>query len=541
MPRSARAVALAAALAGAHAMTIEQAPSGLRLRGGIDLGNIASSITGIFSRGAAKPEEAGEAQKSVQAELRLKGGEANFDEIRKLMEDEKLSESAIRAFKSAYDQLVAGDDGMISEKLITPASDVPVMADIKGQAVSDEIAKKLLEQTVVLKLNGGLGTGMGLEKAKSLLQVKGSDTFLDFIAQQIVSFRENKGRVRSMFMNSFSTSADTADALKEHPELLAQGWEVVQNKVPKIDAKTMKPAKWPANPAKEWCPPGHGDLYPALAGTGMLDQLLADGIKYMFVSNSDNLGATLDLELLNYFAESDKSFIMEVCTRTEADKKGGHLAVRSADQQLLLRESAQCAEEDEKDFQNTDKHKYFNTNNLWIRLDKLKEVLDSNDGIVPLPMIKNSKTVDPGDDASTAVFQLETAMGAAIESFKGAGAVVVDRSRFAPVKTCADLLRVRSDAYEVTDDFRLVLSPDCKGSPPVVDLDKKVYKKVAGLEKMLEKGELPSLKHCSKLSVKGKVVLSPGTVFKGKVSVVNAGDDWKELPAGTYEDQDISL
>ena len=103
------------------------------------------------------------------------------------------------------------------------------------------------------------------------------------------------------------------------------------------------------------------------------------------------------------------------------------------------------------------------------------------------------------------------------------------------------MLRVRSDAYEVTDDFRLVLSPDCKGSPPVVDLDKKVYKKVAGLEKMLEKGELPSLKHCSKLSVKGKVVLSPGTVFKGKVSVVNAGDDWKELPAGTYEDQDISL
>ena len=157
-------------------MTIEQAPSGLRLRGGIDLGNIASSITGIFSRGAAKPEEAGEAQKSVQAELRLKGGEANFDEIRKLMEDEKLSESAIRAFKSAYDQLVAGDDGMISEKLITPASDVPVMADIKGQVVSDETAKKLLEQTVVLKLNGGLGTGMGLEKAKSLLQVGGHRT-----------------------------------------------------------------------------------------------------------------------------------------------------------------------------------------------------------------------------------------------------------------------------------------------------------------------------------------------------------------------------
>jgi len=346
-----------------------------------------------------------------------------------------------------------------------------------------------------------------------------------------------------MFMNSFSTSADTKEALKGSPDLLADGWEVVQNKVPKIDAATLKPCKWPANPAKEWCPPGHGDLYPALAGTGMLDKLLKDGVKYMFVSNSDNLGATLDLDLLNYFAESDKSFIMEVCTRTEADKKGGHLAVRTADGQLLLRESAQCADEDEKEFQNTDKHKYFNTNNLWIRLDKLKEVLDAHNGVVPLPMIKNSKTVDPGDGDSPAVFQLETAMGAAIESFKGAGAVVVDRSRFAPVKTCADLLRVRSDAYEVTDDFRLVLSAECNGKPPLVDLDKKVYKKMAGLDKMLGEGAagLPSLKHCTKLSVKGKVVFEAGIIFKGSVNIVNSDDEWKVLKAGTYENQDITM
>ena len=168
-------------------------------------------------------------------------------------------------------------------------------------------------------------------------------------------------------------------------------------------------------------------------------------------------------------------------------------------------------------------------------------MLDNNNGVVPLPMIKNSKTVDPGDDKSPAVFQLETAMGAAIESFKGAGAVVVDRSRFAPVKTCADLLRVRSDAYEVTPDFRLVLSADCNGKPPVVDLDKKVYKKVSGLDKMLEKGDVPSLKGCEKLSVKGKVQLEAGIVFKGKVSITNSDDEWKVLKAGTYENQDITM
>mmetsp|Transcript_64628 Transcript_64628/g.94655 ORF Transcript_64628/g.94655 Transcript_64628/m.94655 type:complete len:535 (-) Transcript_64628:67-1671(-) len=532
-PRSVRVALLAAALAGSHAMSVEQVPAGMRLRGGVDLGKIAQSVTGVFKGVVSGGDKSGAESAG--------DGKVSFDQIRSLMEAEKLSDSAIRAFQQAYEQLVRGDDGMISEKIISPASDVPVMAEMKSAPVSDERAKQLLDQTVVLKLNGGLGTGMGLEKAKSLLQVKETDTFIDFIAQQIISFRKNKGNVRSMFMNSFSTSADTKEALKANPDLLQEGWEVVQNKVPKIDAKTLQPAKWPANPAKEWCPPGHGDLYPALAGTGMLDKLLKEGVKYMFVSNSDNLGATLDLDLLNYFVESDKSFIMEVCTRTEADKKGGHLAVRTSDGQLLLRESAQCAGEDEKAFQDTDKHKYFNTNNLWIRLDVLKEVLDAHDGVVPLPMIKNSKTVDPGDGASAEVFQLETAMGAAIESFKGAGAIVVDRARFAPVKTCADLLRVRSDAYLVTADYRLVLSDDCNGKPPLVDLDTKIYKKVAGLDKMLGADGVPSLKHCEKLSVKGKVVFEKGIVFKGKVTIVNSADEWKTLAAGTYENQEINL
>jgi UDP-N-acetylglucosamine pyrophosphorylase len=453
------------------------------------------------------------------------------------MKGEGLSESAVKAFLQAYEALVSGQDGMILESTIEPATGLPSQSDLKDADAAK--VKGLLEQTVVLKLNGGLGTGMGLEQAKSLLKVKGEDTFLDFIAKQVMSFRKTSGSVRSMFMNSFSTSADTKSALKDYAELISGDWEVVQNKVPKIDQSTLKPAKNPAAPVKEWCPPGHGDLYPSLAGSGVLKKLLDAGVKYMFVSNSDNLGATLDINLLNYFAESDKSFIMEVAERTEADKKGGHLAIRTSDKHMLLRESAQCAESDEKAFQDTKKHGFFNTNNLWIRLDKLQEVLDKNDGVVPLPMIKNDKTVDPSDGNSAKVFQLETAMGAAIESFENAGAIVVGRERFAPVKTCADLLRVRSDAYVVTDDFRLILSPECKGIPPTVDLDSKVYKKVSGLDKLLESGEVPSLKDCSKLSVKGKVILSAGTVFKGKVSITNPTDDWVTLKAGTYEDTDV--
>jgi UDP-N-acetylglucosamine pyrophosphorylase len=83
------------------------------------------------------------------------------------------------------------------------------------------------------------------------------------------------------------------------------------------------------------CPPGHGDIYPSLLGSGMLDALVSEGIKYLFVSNSDNLGATLDLQLLQHFASTNAPFMMEVCERTAADKKGGHLARRKADGELF--------------------------------------------------------------------------------------------------------------------------------------------------------------------------------------------------------------
>lgn len=195
-----------------------------------------------------------------------------------------------------------------------------------------------------------------------------------------------------------------------------------------------QPATCETNRDNEWCPPGHGDLYAALVGSGSLDRLLRDGFKYMFVSNSDNLGASLDLKILTYFAQKDASFMMECCERTENDKKGGHLAIRKGDKHLILRESAMCADADEPAFQDITKHRFFNTNNLWIRLDKLKEIIDKNGGFIPLPMIMNKKTVDPKDDSSQKVVQLETAMGAAIECFDGATAITVPRTRFAPVK-----------------------------------------------------------------------------------------------------------
>lgn len=250
----------------------------------------------------------------------------------------------------------------------------------------------------------------------------------------------------------------------------------------------------------------------------------------MFVSNSDNLGASLDLAILTYFAQKDASFMMECCERTENDKKGGHLAVRKSDLRLVLRESAMCAEEDEAVFQDISKHRFFNTNNLWIRLDKLKDIIDANGGFIPLPMIKNKKTVDPKDDNSQKVLQLETAMGAAIECFDGATAIVVPRTRFAPVKKCSDLLLLRSDAY-IIDDHKPVLNPACKDVAPIVDIDSKVYKLVGALEEAIA-GGVPSMVNCERLVIKGKVRMSSKTKFVGSVNIKNESSEAKLIPIG---------
>jgi len=298
----------------------------------------------------------------------------------------------------------------------------------------------------------------------------------------------------------------------------------------------MQPVEWVADRELEWCPPGHGDLYPALVASGWLDRLLAEGVKYAFVSNSDNLGAVMDSKILRYFADSSAPFLMEVTRRTAADRKGGHLARRKSDGRLLLREVAQCPESDLEAFQDIDKHRYFNTNSLWLRLDLLKKQLAADAGVLPLPMIRNLKTVDPRDKKSTPVIQLEVAMGAAIECFEGAAAIEVPRSRFAPVKTTGDLLALRSDAYEILPDGQVRLHGSRSGKPPLVVLSDE-YKLVDSLDGL----GVPGLLSCDSLTISCPLKFAAGVVIEGKVEIRNVSGSIKELPAGTYRDRIVEL
>merc|ERR1712087_396269 len=185
----------------------------------------------------------------------------------------------------------------------------------------------------------------------------------------------------------------------------------------------------------------------------------------------------------------------------------------------------QCPEADEKAFQDTSRYSYFNTNNLWVDLEKLKALFDKAGGAIPLPVMLNDKTVDPRDKKSTKVIQLETAMGAAISCFDGAKAICIPRTRFAPVKKCDDLLALRSDAYVLTEDFRIELAPERKGVPPNIKLDD-LYKFVDGMDTMIPNG-VPSLIGCSKLKIEGKVEFAAGVVVKGAVTFSNKGDEKK--------------
>jgi len=431
-----------------------------------------------------------------------------------------VPQQAIDVFTYYYRQLEAGVSGFIPEDTIEPLVDPPMLSDI---AVSDEDAAAALEQTVIIKLNGGLGTSMGMDKAKSLLQVREDKTFLDIIVDQVQQARARyQIQLPLLFMNSFRTQQDTLAALAPYDDLAIAGLDLgfVQNQEPKLRADDLTPVEWPVDPALEWCPPGHGDLYTAFATSGVLDRLLSLGYRYASVSNSDNLGATPNATIAGWFAASGAPYAAEICRRTAADRKGGHLAIRKSDRQLILRDTAQTPKAEMHFFTDEFRHPFFHCNNLWFDLQVLDRTLRERKGVLGLPLIKNEKTVDPADPSSPKVIQIETAMGAAVEVFEGATAIGVGRDRFLPVKTTSDLLVLRSDAYQLEPTGQLTAVAD---PVPVVDLDDRYYKIITDFDQRFPAGA-PSLRQARSVVVQGDWTFEAGVRLIGAVALQDRGD-----------------
>ncbi|GAB79365.1 UTP--glucose-1-phosphate uridylyltransferase [Austwickia chelonae] len=443
------------------------------------------------------------------------------------MAREGICQEAIDVFSHYYRELEGGATGLIPESSIDPLPRPPHLTDID---IDDHEARAALDRTVVLKLNGGLATSMGMSRAKSLLEVSDGRSFLDLICAQVRHARQEYGaRLPLLFMNSFRTSADTLEAMKAHPDIAYDGLplDFVQNSEPKLRADDLTPVTWPDDPELEWCPPGHGDLYTALLATGILEKLIDMGFRYATVSNSDNLGATPDPRIAGWFAASGAPYAAEVCRRTVGDRKGGHLAVRKADGRLVLRETAQTSDEDMVHFTDEKVHAFVNTNNLWFDLEQLLDVLRSRDGVLGLPLIRNAKTVDPADPSSPKVYQIESAMGAAVEIFDGAQAIEVDRTRFLPVKTTNDLLLMRSDAYRVAGNGTVARVSACI---PTVNLDDRYYRRITDFEERFPHGS-PSLKETVSLTVRGDWSFGAGVSCVGEVSLAEH-DEPQSIPDG---------
>ena len=420
----------------------------------------------------------------------------------------------LAALRRRLKQLEEPQAGLLPGEALEPLEDVTALDELPEPPA--ERAREVLDRLVVVKLNGGLGTSMGLSGPKSLLEVKPGMSFLDVIATQVRAVRERRGaRLPLLLMNSVATRGPSLAVLDRYSDLRDQGVprDFLQGREPKLRADDLYPVQWPADPELEWCPPGHGDLYTALAASGTLDQLLDAGLRWCFVSNSDNLGATVDVRLAAWVAAEQIPFAMEAVQGTPADRKGGHLALHQG--RVVLRETAQVPEGDAS-FTDVGRWRFYNTNNLWIDLQALRHLQEADPAAPVLPLIVNRKTVDPKDPSSTPVIQLETAMGAAIGSIPGARPVLVPRTRFAPVKTTDDLLVVRSDAYELAGDGRMI--PTFDGPGPVVTLDSEHFRLMPGFEHRFPEGP-PSLRRSTRLQVEGDVTFGANVVVEGDVQL----------------------
>lgn len=436
----------------------------------------------------------------------------NFAPFARKMEKAGIKAAAVSSFRRHYSELLRGEAGYLPGSAIAPISHLPKLEELPE--CDDSL---YASRIAILKLNGGLGTSMGLRGPKSLLMVREGYNFLEILLKQIKACRSrHHACVPLVLLNSFNTSFQTEQFVGSHPEIISQPieHELLQSQVPKILAETLAPARFPKNPVLEWCPPGHGDVFLSLYQSGMLKKMLNLGLRWLFLSNIDNLGAVLDMRIPAYMEMSGAPVLMEAALRCPVDRKGGHLALKRG--QLILREAAMCPPGEKEDFQNIDKYRYFNTNSLWIDIRALAEKAEKCGGDLPLPLIVNRKTLDPSDQYSPKVYQLETAMGAVISLFRNSCALEVPRTRFAPVKTLSDLAALRSNAYRLSDDWQVCLNG--RAAPPEIVLAPEHFRDVRSLDRSFPYG-MPDLSECHSLAVDSPAVFGRGVKCAGDVRV----------------------
>lgn len=395
--------------------------------------------------------------------------------------------------------------------------------------LGSEASVEFLNKLAVVKLNGGLGTSMGCVGPKSVIEVREGMSFLDLSVRQIEHLnRTFNVNVPFVLMNSFNTDQDTQSIIKKYQGHNVDIITFNQSRYPRIIKDSLLPAPKSFDaPLQDWYPPGHGDVFESLYNSGTLDKLLERGVEYIFLSNADNLGAVVDLRILQHMVDTQAEYIMELTDKTKADVKGGTIIDYEGKARLL--EIAQVPKEHVNEFKSIKKFKYFNTNNIWMSLRAIKRVVEENE--LEMEIIANEKSIpaDKKGEADQAIYQLETAVGAAIRHFKNGHGVNVPRRRFLPVKTCSDLMLVKSDLYRL-EHGQLVMDPNRFGGVPVIKLGSD-FKKVSDFQKHIP--SIPRIVELDHLTITGAVNLGRNVQLKGTVIIVATEGSTIDIPPGS--------
>ncbi|KAJ6846316.1 UTP--glucose-1-phosphate uridylyltransferase [Iris pallida] len=436
----------------------------------------------------------------------------------------QISENEKTGFINLVSRYLSGEEEHIEwSKIQTPTDEVVVPYDTLAPAPEDLAeTKKLLDKLVVLKLNGGLGTTMGCTGPKSVIEVRNGFTFLDLIVVQIEFLNKKYGcNVPLLLMNSFNTDEDTAKIVEKYSNSSIEIHTFNQSQYPRIVVEDFTPFPCKGQVGKDgWYPPGHGDVFSSLMNSGKLDALLSKGKEYVFAANSDNLGAIVDIKILNHLINNQNEYCMEVTPKTLADVKGGTLISYEGRVQLL--EIAQVPDQHVNEFKSIEKFKIFNTNNLWMNLKAVKRLVEAD--ALKMEIIPNPKEVE-----GVKVLQLETAAGAAIRFFDHAIGINVPRSRFLPVKATSDLLLVQSDLYTLVDGFIIRNKERKNPANPSIELGPE-FKKVGNFLARFK--SIPSIVELDSLKVSGDVWFGSSIVLKGNVSITAKPGTKLEIPDG---------
>lgn len=440
---------------------------------------------------------------------------------------EKMTESEMDGFMELYGRYMVGRSKkkQISWDLIEQPSENMLQKYSTLPEAQDKESEALLSKLAVMKLNGGLGTSMGCKGPKSVIEVRDDTTFLDLIVQQIEHLNKKYpgANVPLLLMNSFNTDAETAKIIQKYQDTNVTLTTFQQSRYPRIIKESLEPMPTTHDgyAHADWYPPGHGDFFQSIYASGLVDTLLAQGKEYIFVSNVDNLGATVDLNILKNIVERDVEYCMELTDKTRADIKGG--TIISYDGKVSLLEVAQVPSKYIEEFKSVTKFKVFNTNNIWVSLQAIKRVMQA--GEMKLDIIVNNKEV-----AGQKVIQLETAIGAAISYFNNACGVNVPRSRFLPVKSTSDLLLIQSNMYNLKSGALVTNTARQFSTTPVIKLGKEFKKVGQYLERF---GSIPDVLELDHLTVSGDVSFGENTTLKGTVIVVANPGNKIMIPAGS--------